>query len=41
MKLYRVIPSLGRTVLLEQPNSSGAKVISHMLVSHGGMVLTS
>ncbi|XP_065058146.1 integrator complex subunit 13-like [Rhopilema esculentum] len=28
----------GRTVLLEQPKRSGAKVISHMLVSHGGDV---
>jgi len=28
----------GRTVLLEQPTSAGAKVISHMLVSHGGDV---
>ena len=30
---------LGRTVLLEQPTSAGAKVISHMLVSHGGRIL--
>ncbi len=28
----------GRTVLLEQPKRSGAKVLSHMLASHGGDV---
>ena len=28
----------GRSVMLEQPKKSGAKVLSHMLSSHGGQV---
>ena len=29
---------LGRAVMLEQPRKSGAKVISHLLASHGGEI---
>ena len=28
----------GRSVMLEQPRKSGAKILSHMLTSHGGQI---